>query len=462
MKSDISRRNFLRTVAVAGVAGATVNAGWTPRLWAKITLTQLPGKKLKMAFIGTGGIGKTCIGEFVRIGVDCPCYCDVDKRHYEEAAKHWPNAKSFQDYREMFDRMHKEFDAVVICTPDHSHYPATLLAMRHEKSVYTQKPLTHTVWEARELTKLHKNYKFATQMGNQGNAMEGWRIVYEWVHQGAIGEVKEIHAWTNRPIWPQGIDRPVGSDPVPAGLDWDLWLGSAPQRPYKIYAGSSKKHSGVYHPFNWRGWYDFGCGALGDMACHVLNATFQVMQPGYPSSVEVVSQSKVYPETYSKASTVKWSFPANDKRPAFQVYWYDGKRQPPRPPELEKDRRLNPEGGCTFVGTKGTILVSGSYSESPRIIPEAKLRQIGKPNRMLERSPGHYKEFVMSALGEKPLDYCKSNFGYSAPMTETILLGCIAQRLGKRLEWDGLNMKITNNPQANRLLTKEYRPEFKF
>jgi len=297
-----------------------------------------------------------------------------------------------------------------------------------------------------------KDYKYATQMGNQGRANEGCRITYEWIRQGAIGDIKEVHSFTNRPIWPQGLDRPAGSDPVPAELAWPLWLGTAPERPYK---------DGVYHTFKWRGWIDFGCGALGDMGCHTLNAMFMTLEPGYPTSVEPVEVDDERAETYAKASVIKWEFPKNSWRPAFTAYWYDGGKKPPRPAELEADRQM-PDTGNLFIGTKGTILVSGDYGDGPRIIPEAKLKEIGKPKHMLDRSPGHYKEFVMAASGEKPIDFCQSNFGYAAPMTETINLGNIAMRAGKRLEWDGPNMKITNLAAANALLTKEYPTGFKF
>ena len=451
MSSRSSRREFLKTLAAAGIASASL--GTTGRLLRAQTTApiELPGKRLRMAFIGTGGKGTEDIGNFAGLGVTCACYCDVDTHHFTDVAKHFPGAKAFQDYREMFDKMHNEFDAVTVSIPDHGHYPATRLAMHYDKSVYTQKPLTHTVWEARQLTEAHKTYKHATQMGNQGRANEGCRIIYEWIHQGAIGDVTEVHTFTNRPIWPQGINRPAGSDPVPAELAWDTWLGAAPVRPYK---------KDVYHPFKWRGWIDFGCGALGDMGCHTLNAMFMALEPGYPTSVEPISDSGMHKESYPQSAALKWLFPSNGKRPGFTLFWYDGGRKPPRPPELEADREM-PGTGCYFVGTKGTMLVAGDYNDSPRLIPEARLKEIGKPKRVLERSVGHYKEFVLAALGDKPLDFCKSNFGYAAPMTETIDLGNVALRAGRKIEWDGPAMRITNVPEANALLTKEYRAGWK-
>ncbi len=452
MSLSNSRRNFLRTMAATGIAtaGVSLTGCTTPQPRSIVVPSRGPGQKLRVAFIGTGGIGGMVIDEFAGLEMDCPCYCDVDTRHHGEAAKHWPGAKIFQDYRLMFDQMHREFDAVVICTPDHTHFPVTVLAMQHNKSVFTQKPLTHTVWEARQMTKMAKTYSYATQMGIQGHATEGWRVLYEWLHEGVIGDVTEVHTWTDRPIWPQGIDRPAGSDPVPRELDWNLWLGDAPERPYK---------NGVYHAFKWRAWDDFGCGALGDMACHFLDGMFWSLEPGYPTSVEPVEMVDLRSETFPKASIIKWTYPKTHKRPGFVSYWYDGHKKPPRPPELEAGRELA-EAGSIYVGTKGTILVSKEYS--PRLIPEARQKQTSKPKRILERSPGHYKEFVMAASGEKPIDFCKANFNYAAPMTETILLGNIAMRVGRKIDWDGKHMRITNVPEANRLLTKQYRKGFQF
>jgi predicted dehydrogenase len=447
--STPSRRDFLRTMAAAGVA--TVGASAVTRI-VRAQSTDAPGKKLRMAFIGTGGMGGACVDEFFGLGVDCPCFCDVDQREWKKPSGHWPNAKPYQDYRKMFDEMSKEFDAVVVATPDHTHFPATVLAMKHEKHCYTQKPLTHTVWEARQLTELHKNYKYATQMGNQGRANEGCRVIYEWIKQGAIGDVTEVHNFTNRPIWPQGLDRPDGADPVPKELDWDLWLGAAPVRPFK---------NEVYHRFKWRGWMDFGCGALGDMGCHTQNAMFMTLDPGYPTSVEPIATMPIHKECYPTATAVKWVFPAKGDRPAFNAFWYDGNLHPARPKELEAEHNL-PDTGSLFIGTKGAILVKGDYNDSPSIIPRSELERIGKPKKILDRSPGHYKEFVMAALGEKPIDFCKSNFGYAGPMTETIGLGNVALRVGRKIEWDGEKLEITNIPEANKLLTKEYREGFKF
>ncbi|MBM3887778.1 MAG: Gfo/Idh/MocA family oxidoreductase [Verrucomicrobia bacterium] len=441
-----SRRNFLRTMAQASVAVA----GFTTI--GRAADASKPPKVLRIAIIGTGGIGGAMIKQFGDLGCDCVCYADVDTSKQGEAVKRWPSAKGYQDYRQMFEKHAKEIDAVIVGTPDHHHYPATVLAMKLKKAVYTQKPLTQTVWEARELTKAAQKYRVVTQMGNQGHAGQGWRIVYEYIRTGMLGAIKEVHNWTNRPIWPQGIERPAGEDPIPAELNWDCWIGPAPMRPFK---------KDVYHPFKWRGWFDFGAGALGDMACHTMDGLFWALDPGYPTAVEPLVVEGLGKETFPKASVIKWEFPAKGGRPAFTAFWYDGGKFPQRPPELEKEREL-PKTGNLFIGTKATLLVAGDYGDSPMIIPETKRHEMGKPKQLLERSPGHYKEFVMAATGEKPASFCKSNFAYAGPFSEAILLGNIALRVGKRLEWDGRKMKSKNSPEATQLVSKEYRKGWDF
>lgn len=454
-----TRRTFLKRAAAAGAtwsilpAFGCAGAGRRTAPLAARAPETIPDSfpDLRVAYIGTGGIGGHHLEETVKLGVQCPCYCDIDTRRYKKYAEQYPAARPYQDYRVMFDREHKNFDAVMVGTPDHHHYPATIIAMQLGKHVYTQKPLTHTPWEARQLTHAARHYKVATQMGNQGHADEGWRLVYEWIHSGALGDITAVHTWTDRPIWPQGVERPEKEDAVPAELDWNLWLGPAPLRPYA---------EGVYHPFNWRGWWDFGAGALGDMACHTMDGLFWALDPGHATAIEPVARTAVNDETFPKASIVKWEFPARGPRPAFVAYWYDGGLMPTIPRELEFGRRL-PSTGNLFMGTKASLLVSGDYGNSPRVFPEKRMRDIGKPPQLLERSPGHVKEWVMAAAGVAPRDYPKSNFAYAGPFSETVLLGNIALRLGRRLEWDGPRMKFTNVPEANQYLTKEYRAGWK-
>lgn len=449
-----SRRSFLKTAATTGLALSA--APYFAFARSKVDEPNEPQVQqfpdLRIAYIGTGGIGGQHLDQTKRHGVQCPCFCDIDTQRYGPYAEQFPKARTYQDYRRMFDKEHKNIDAVMIGTPDHHHFPATMIAMQLGKHVYTQKPLAHTPWEARTLLKAAKRYRVATQMGNQGHAHEGWRLVYEWIHSGALGDVTEVHTWTDRPIWPQGMERPEGEDTVPEHVDWDAWVGPAPMRPYK---------QNTYHAFKWRGWWDFGAGALGDMACHIMDGMFWALDPGHPAAIEPVASTPVNDESFPGATVVKWEFAARGKRQPFAAYWYDGELRPPHPPQLAPDRRL-PLNGSLFVGTKGSMLVSGAYGESPRIIPEARMREVGRPPQMLERSPGHFLEWLLACTGEKSLDYPKSNFTYAAPMSETILLGNAAVRAGRRLEYDGEAMRFTNAPEANAYLTKVYREGWKF
>ncbi len=453
-----SRRDFIKTAALAGAAlavGGAVAGCAAPggrRQIDRETVFAPQRDKLRLAFIGTGGIGGYHLDSTKEMPIECPCFCDVDTERMKKAIGLYPNARRYQDYREMIEKEAENFDAVMVGVPDHHHYPATILAMRRGKHVYTQKPLTHTPWEARALTDAAEKYKVATQMGNQGHAGEGWRLVYEWVHSGALGEIVECHTWTDRPIWPQGVEKPEGTDALPGSLNWECWLGPAPQREFK---------KETYHPFNWRGWWDFGAGALGDMACHTMDGVFWALDPGYPTSVEPVAYTPVNSETFPKASIVKWTFPRRGGRRAFAAYWYDGGLLPTRPGELEPDRQL-PSTGNLFIGTKASLIVAGDYGNSPRIFPESKMKEIGKPKQMLERSPGHIEEWIMAARGEKPIDYPKSNFFYAGPFTETVLLGNLALRVGRKLEYDGDNMRFTNCDAANPYLTKQYREGWSF
>ncbi len=463
-----NRRQFIRQLALAGTASSLA--------FPAILRAQNALPKLRVALIGTGGIGGAHIDGIKGLGVDCTACCDVDTGRFKKGLETWPNAKQYQDYREMLEKEAKNIDAVMIGTPDHHHYPATILAMQQGKHVYTQKPLTHTIWEARQLTLAAEKYKVATQMGNQGTANEGVRLCYEWIHSGLMGDIKEVHVWTNRPVWPQGMNRPEGEDPVPATLNWDVWLGPAPLRPHK---------KDVYHPFKWRGWLDFGGGALADMACHTLNAVFFALDPGYPTSVELIEVDGLTTEAFPKGAIVKWEFPKTKKRPAFTLFWYEGnkKASAPRPPELEASVKI-PDSGALFIGTKEKMVVWGDYNDHPHIIPSTHEKELGGrgylledgkdnikiggydekygPKKLLERSIGHYKEWVLAATGEKPIGSPLSKFAYAGPFTETISLGNVALRLGKKLEWDGKKLQFKGDREANALVSKEYRKGWKF
>ncbi|MEX2671104.1 MAG: Gfo/Idh/MocA family oxidoreductase [Phycisphaeraceae bacterium] len=441
MVDKTTRRTFL---GYAGAAGMTL-----PLVMPKLTRAESANEKINFAFVATGGRAGAHVGAMSQMGHNSPCFAEVLESNQSNAAEAWPSAQRYSDYRRMFDKHHNEFDAVFVATPDHTHFHAAASALELGKHVYCEKPLTWSVWEARRLTELAQKNKVQTQMGNQGHADEGWRVLIELVRAGAIGNLKEAHTWTNRPVWPQGMHRPKQIDPVPAGLDWNTWIGPAPLRHYTKDT----------YPFAWRGWRDFGAGALGDMACHTMDGLFWAFDPGHPISVEPLMTEGLTGDAFPTGSTVKWEFAAKGDRPAFTSYWYDGKKAdgsanlPPRPDELDEDLRM-PQSGNLFIGDKGTILVSGDYGGGPRLIPEAKRREFGRPPQLLERSPGHHQEFVNAIKGgPKP----GSNFDYAGPMTETILLGNVALLSGRKLEWDGPNMKVTNFDQANQFIRRQPR-----
>jgi len=437
--TKISRRDFMG--AAATITAFTI----VPRYVLGGSGRNPPSEKLNIASIGAGGMGASntnaCKGENI------VALCDVDDERAKDTFNKFPNAKKWKDFRKMLDEQ-KDIDAVIVATPDHTHTVAAVAAMQRGKHVYVQKPLTRMVWEARMLTEAARKYKVATQMGNQGHSGDGVRLICEWIWDGAIGPVHEVHAWTNRPIWPQGIDRPKESEPVPDTLDWDLWLGPAPWRPY---------HS-CYLPFKWRGWWDFGGGALADMACHVIDPVFWALKLKYPVSVEACA-TKVNNETFPLASIVHYEFPAREGMPKVLLHWYDGGMKPPRPDALEPDRKLEQAASnVLFIGEKG-VLRCGEYGDSPRLIPETLMKEYKRPPETLPRieggSGGHEKNWIRACKGGEPA--C-SNFDYSGPLTETVVMGNLAIRnLGKKLLWDGENMKVTNDEKANEYVKPTYR-----
>ncbi len=455
MLSRTDRRGFLKRMAAA--------AGTTPLFLSAAARAKSPNDKLNVAIIGVGGIGGSHWSGMRDLGENCVCLCDVDLDSVGDAKSAFPRAFVYQDYRKMFDERADLFDAVMIGTPDHHHYPATIIAMQLGKHVYTQKPLTQTCWEARALTKAAKKHPVATQMGNQGHAGDYWRVIYEMVRSGKLGQIQEVHTWTNRPVWPQGMNRPDGEDEIPANLDWDAWIGPCKMRPFK---------AGAYHPFVWRGWYEFGAGALGDMACHTMDGTFWALEPGYPLAVEPVQINGATEEAFPNSSVVKWEFGPRNGRPGFLQYWYDGGLFPPKPGDLPQDVDL-PGTGNLYIGTKGTMVIPGDYGQDPKIYKDGQIVEVGKLPEFLPRSPGHMREWVMQCKGETGVEAAGrkglsevpgaiSNFHYAGPMSEAILLGNVAVRLGKRLEYDGPSMRIPNCPEAEEFLTKEYRAGWDF
>ena len=460
MYKTLSRRAFLAATTLSTMATATnarhAFAGESPRIPKLNTARVIPRKispneKLNIAGIGVGGKGKddimSCRSENI------VALCDPDWERAGEAFYRLPDAKQYKDYRVMFDEIADQIDAVTISTPDHTHAPAAYWAMMLGKHVRVQKPLTHTIAEARLLTETARKTKVVTAMGNQGHAGDELRGICEMIWDGAIGQVTEAHAWTNRPVWPQGIaKRPKGRS-VPETLDWDLWLGAAPWREY----------SERYVPFKWRGWWDFGCGAIGDMACHIMDVVFWALKldeaPSY--SVEVVHQEKLNKETYPKSSIIKYEFPARGDMEAVTVFWYDGGMLPKWPEVAEKDTCPEKgDNGNLFVGTDGW-LARGDQVEGPCLLPQSRMTDYKKPDPVIERIPDEnsYLHWINAC---KAGTQAVSHFDYAGPLTEMANMGNVALAVNDKIEFDVASMHITNSDGANKHLTKEYRKGFDF
>ena len=507
-KKEISRRTFLADATATAAAFTIVprhvlGRGFTP-----------PSDMLNIAGVGVGGMGRANLINLASQNI--VALCDVDWgyagksfEHLETdiqtlrtrldnpdpapvagqppvefdrvkarkrldgmirlSSEHWPKAKRYQDYREMLDRQ-KDIDAVVVATADHMHAPIALAAMDLNKHVYVQKPLTWSVDESRRLAKRAKELKIATQMGNQGHSADDARTTVEYIRAGAIGEVREIHVWTNRPLgfWPQGVPRPeplkepadalkwngpgvtarianafAGSYPVPDTLAWELFLGVGPRVEYHP----------IYHPFNWRGWVDWGVGAIGDMGAHLIDHSMWALDLGFPGSIETVS-TPFNGATYPLATQTFYEFPARGKMPAVKMTWYDGGLLPRKPEELG-EQELNKGGGVLLVGGKGKLIYD-TYGLKPRLLPKSLHESYGKPPQKLPRIPGedHEMNWVEAAKGK--VEAC-CPFEYAGRLTEVMLLGVVALRAGKKISYDGANMRITNYSQANDFLKREYR-----
>jgi hypothetical protein len=466
IRPGLSRRQFISASALAAGGLALTGCAGTPRP-RKISAND----KLNIACIGAAGKGAS--------DTDCcntdniVALCDVDEAKCAEQRAKYPKAKFYRDWRELLDK-EQNIDAVMVSTPDHLHALVASAAIKLGKHVYCQKPLTQTVYEARYLRGLASEYKVATQMGNQGSATDGLRRAVEVIQGGIIGPVRQVHVWTNRPIWPQGIVRPEGADIVPATLSWDNWLGPAKNRPFK---------KDVYHAFNWRGWFDFGTGALGDMACHAANLPFRALKLGYPSSVEVVEHSELFAETYPKAEKIKFVFPARGDMPTVDFFWYDGNPgdKPIKPfrPEADLAKDIEnlletvPDSGCLLIGDKGRIFSPDGYGGRFFIKMNDEKEFTGAKDQDAIRAVAqtiprnaftgqadfrHHQEWIAACKGG-PQPY--SHFGIAADLTEIILLGCVALRVGQKLEWDGPNMRAKNAPEAAQFVKREYRTGWK-
>jgi predicted dehydrogenase len=431
---SVSRRNFLK-----GAAATAATVMVLPReVWGA-------NEKLNVGAVGCGGKGDSDTNDIKGCGANLVALCDTDTNSLENKAKGNPNAKKYRDFRKMLDEMDKEIDAVTVSTADHTHFPAAMCAVMHGKHVFVQKPMCHNVWEARRLAEAVREKKLASQMGIQGHANEAARLLCEWIWAGVIGQVKEVHYFTNRPVWPQGQGRPSKVESVPGNLDWNLWLSVAPDRPY----------SRAYCPFAWRGWWDYGAGALGDIGCHVMDAAFWALDLRNPTSIQAET-SGFNPESFPRWSIITYEFPARGKLGPCKVVWHDGGKAPPRPPELESDRKPPNETYAYVIGDKGTIM-HDFYCGTARIIPEAKHKDSGvsKIPKSLPRSQGgHMREFVDACKGVRPAG---ANFEYAASLTEMVVLGNLALRTKEKVLWDGKAMKVTNLPELNKFLRREPR-----
>lgn len=433
----MSRHNFLKN-AGAMAAGFTI----LPSQVVSGLGHKAPSDKLNIAGIGVGGMGRANLNNLKSENI--VALCDVDWEYAAKTFNDFPKAQVFEDYRRMFDKMGDQIDAVVIATPDHTHYVSAAEAMRRGKHVYLQKPLTHSVYESRKLTEIARETGVVTQMGNQGNSGEGIRKICEWIWNGEIGEVEEVHAWTNRPIWPQGLERPTETPSVPPTLNWDLFVGPAPWRPYHP----------SYTPWNWRAWWDYGTGALGDMGCHIVDPVFKALQLGHPDTIEG-SSTQVNTESAPLAEKVIYQFPRRPKKqkvnmPPVEFTWYDGGLMPERPEGIPEGKTLGDNGGgAMFVGSKGTLICS-TYARNPYIIGrEDNPPEVPKQLRRVKNGmAGHEMDWVRAC--KEPADdrtMPSSNFEYAGPLNEVVVMGNLAVRLQdlkRTLQWDGVNMEITN------------------
>ena len=445
MTQCITRRGFLK--------GAAVTAGVTVLTGSARHSAYAANIRLNTALVGVGGQGGASHG--AARGENLVAMCDVDENRMKGLAGKQSQAKTYTDYRRMFDR-HKNINATFIAVPDHSHFPAAMRAIALRSGVYVEKPLTHSIWEARTLTLAARRAKVATQMGNQGHFGEGWRSLCEYIWAGAIGDVTLVECSTNRPIWPQGgLERPPYSDPVPAGLDWEAWIGPAPMRPYvEKWREGPHKDKRLYHWFTWRGWWDFGCGALGDMGCHIMDGAFWSMRLASAKTCTIEAESGGNTAEGAPAwSIVTYQFPARGSMPPLTLKWYDGGKRPERPAELEEGRKLDSGGHSIFHGSKGTM-IAGCYGGGARIIPESKHRETPKPRETIPRAGDHRGDFVKACKGGPP---ASSNFDYAGPFTEIVNLGNLAIRLGQKIEYDIVNMKAKNCPNADVLIRRPYR-----
>ncbi len=445
MTESLARRDFVKSAA--GIVGAVASLTIVPRHVLGGPRQIPPSEKMNIAGIGIGGMGAGNLRQLEAENI--VALCDVDPHCAAPTVKRYPKAKFYGDYRKMLEQQ-KDIDGVVVATPDHTHAVISVAAMRAGKHVYCQKPLTHDVYESRMLAQVAKETKVATQMGIQGHSGDGHRLICDWIAAGLIGEVREVDAWCSLSYYPWGhaswsskwSERPKDTPAVPAGLDWDLWIGPAPMRPYHR----------AYHPTTWRCWWDFGCGMMGDRGAHTFDPIVSALKLTAPTSIDATTCGNTA-EVHPLSAIVTYEFPARANLPPVKLTWYEGTR-PPRPAELEDGRHMPAEGGMIFKGSKGSIM-GGVYGGSPRIIPEAKMQQVKMPPKGVAHTAlSHEMHWVLACKTGQPAG---ADFSYSGPLTEICLLGNIAQRVDARIQWDAANLEVTNLPEANRYIRTEYR-----
>ncbi len=439
MSTRIPRRTFVQSLAVAGSALALPAVSYARLLGAN--------DRLHVASVGTGGKGQSDLnGVAASPAVNVAAICNIDDsaKHFGWAAEKYPQAKKYSDWRKLLDDS-KDIHGVIVSTPDHMHAPVSLAAMHLGKHIFCQKPLTHTLYEARQMRLAANKYKLVTQMGNQIQSHEAYRTAVAWVHGGLIGKVKEVHSWQGGvPRWPRAIDRPAGSDPVPAGVQWDLWLGVAPERPFKAE---------MYHPFNWRGWQDYGTGQLGDFGCHILDPVFMALKLTAPTKVSA-DAPPMNRETWTKWAVVHYEFPKTEyTKDTLKLTWYDGDGVlPPRDHLVGVPESFKlPGSGSALVGEKGTLIVP--HVALPKAFPEETFPADKLPAKV--EGVDHYVQWADACRG---VGQATSNFDYAGPLTEAVMLGTIAVRVqGEELKWDAAAMKITNSTAGQELVSKPYR-----
>ena len=447
MQRSVSRRSFLKST---GCAVATLTA-------PSILSARSPNETVRLAGVGVGGKGWVDINGAAEFG-KVIAFCDIDTRDssstkrrggYQAASEKWPHAKAYIDFRKLIEEQHQNLDGITISTPDHMHAPITMMALQHGLAVYTQKPLTRTIYESRRLTEVAAEKQVSTQMGNQHHSGAGYLTLVNIIQEGLIGKIREAHAWSNRPIWPQGLLRPEGSKAVPDGLNWDLWLGVAQSRSYL---------PDVYHPFKWRGWFDFGAGALGDMGCHIIDPVVWALGLEAPMTISY-SGPKPMSETFPKSETLTYRFPGTQYTSdnPFMMKWYDGGRIPSIEGSHLTAQKQLPSQGVLFIGEKGSLTCG--HGKMPNLYPLQQYQNVELP---IENKLNHYEIWVN---GIRNGDTPNSNFSYAGPLTETVLLGVIASRIGEsagELQWDAKGLRFKNSDQATNYVREQYRDGWGF